>query len=113
MLNIETIKKNIIKKLKPLNPKEVILFGSYAYGQPTKESDIDLYVVTKDDFLPASFQENIEVKKKFIQALYELESDISFDIIVHTKAMNQKFKSLNSYFSRKIYSDGEILYAKY
>ena len=28
---------------------DVILFGSFAYGEPTEESDIDLYVVIKDE----------------------------------------------------------------
>jgi hypothetical protein len=51
-LNLEAIKKEIVEQLKPLDPEKVILFGSYAYGQPTEESDIDLYIVTKDDFIP-------------------------------------------------------------
>ncbi|MFN9942773.1 MAG: nucleotidyltransferase domain-containing protein, partial [bacterium] len=25
-----------------LNPEQVILFGSYAYGEPTEDSDVDL-----------------------------------------------------------------------
>ena len=40
--------------LAPLHPEKVILFGSYAWGRPTPDSDIDLYVVTQDDFLPAT-----------------------------------------------------------
>jgi tRNA nucleotidyltransferase (CCA-adding enzyme) len=51
MLDIEEIKSKIIKRLKPLNPNKIILFGSYAYGTPHKDSDIDLYVVTNDDFI--------------------------------------------------------------
>ena len=42
MINIEKIKLDIVEKLKPLNPYKIILFGSYAYGSPTKDSDIDL-----------------------------------------------------------------------
>lgn len=29
------------------NPEKVVLFGSYAYGKPTEESDIDLLIVKK------------------------------------------------------------------
>jgi len=32
--------------LAPLCPEKVILFGSRAWGEPTEDSDIDLYVVT-------------------------------------------------------------------
>jgi len=29
--------------------EQIYLFGSYAYGTPQKDSDLDLYVVLKDD----------------------------------------------------------------
>ena len=44
MIDIEEVKKEIIEKLKPLNPEKIILFGSYAYGTPDANSDIDLIV---------------------------------------------------------------------
>jgi predicted nucleotidyltransferase len=41
------IKKQIVEKLMPLNPEKIILFGSYAYGTPTVDSDLDICVVRK------------------------------------------------------------------
>ena len=38
---------NLIKKLKPLNPEKIILFGSYARGQTGPESDIDLLIIKR------------------------------------------------------------------
>ena len=35
----ESIKNEIISNLQVLDPEKVILFGSYAYGNPTKDSD--------------------------------------------------------------------------
>lgn len=49
MMDIDELKQAILER--------VILFGGYAYGNPTEDSDIDLYVVTKDDFVPASSRE--------------------------------------------------------
>ena len=46
-MDIEKIKQDIIKKLEPLNLDKVVLFGSYAYGAPHKDSDIDLIVHSK------------------------------------------------------------------
>jgi len=40
MIDIETLKAEIIERLKPLKPEKIILFGSYAYGTPAEESDI-------------------------------------------------------------------------
>ncbi len=109
MLDIEEIKSEIVERLKPLNPDKIILFGSYAYGTPHRDSDIDLYVVTNDDFLPKNFQENMNIKLKVIKILDELTDKIAMDIIVHTKKMNERFIELNSYFARTIYTKGEVL----
>lgn len=44
--DIEVLKEIILEKI----PTEQIwLFGSYAYGTPTKNSDIDIYIVMKDN----------------------------------------------------------------
>ena len=48
MIDIEKIKSEIVEKLKPLNPDKIILFGSYAYGTPNQDSDIDLFLVKND-----------------------------------------------------------------
>ena len=42
------VKKQIIEKLMPLEPVKIILFGSYAYGTPTADSDLDICVVRKE-----------------------------------------------------------------
>lgn len=45
--------KNIINQLKSYNSEKIILFGSYAYGKPKKNSDVDLIIIkkTNDPFL--------------------------------------------------------------
>ena len=45
MVDIEVLKHEIVERLKPLNPDKIILFGSYAYGIPTEDSDVDLFIV--------------------------------------------------------------------
>jgi predicted nucleotidyltransferase len=45
MVNIEELKPKIVEALKPLKPNKIILFGSYAYGTPNEDSDIDLMMV--------------------------------------------------------------------
>jgi len=58
----EHIQKKIIEKIKKENPQKVILFGSYASDKYHADSDIDLYIVTNDRFLPRSFKEKMDVK---------------------------------------------------
>ena len=77
--------------------EQIYLFGSYAYGTPHKDSDLDLYVVLKDDFplrdLDAGLQIRIAIdrkksmpvdivakkKKDFVNRL----DDITLERIVH------------------------------
>lgn len=109
MVDIEVLKHEIVERLKPLNPDKVILFGSYAYGTPTEDSDIDLYVVTKDEFIPQNFREKSTLTKTISRAIRDLRRTYAIDLIVHTKAMNDKFKTINSSFSRELLSKGQVL----
>jgi len=43
---INLLAKTIIKKF---NPQKIFLFGSYAYGNPAADSDLDLCIITKLD----------------------------------------------------------------
>jgi predicted nucleotidyltransferase len=48
MLNIERIKPKIVEALMPVSPIKIILFGSYAYGNLTEDSDLDVLVVEEN-----------------------------------------------------------------
>lgn len=102
----EDFKKQLIERLRALNPERVILFGSYAYGHPHIDSDIDLMVVLKDDFMPGSFGENMQIYLKVSASIRELKRKFPIDLIVYTKPMYEKTMELGSSFSKKIFSDG-------
>jgi len=110
MINIEQIKHEIVQRLKPLNPNQIILFGSYANGTPHQDSDIDLYVVTNDNFIPQTFKENMNLKLQVSRTLKDLQKIIPIDIITHTKKMHQNFLELNNSFSKEILQNGIKLY---
>jgi predicted nucleotidyltransferase len=107
---IDNILSNIVERLKPVGIEKLILFGSYAYGTPTDNSDLDLLVVTGDDFIPANFKEKSELYLKVAGLLRDIEKNIPIDLIVHTKKMYRTFLNLNSMFCRKIEKDGVVLY---
>ncbi len=100
----------IVEKLKTIRPYKIILFGSYAYGVPNKDSDIDLIVVLDTEKIPESFQENMDNKLLVRNTLWELSTKISIDLIVYTKPMYKKFNELGSMFSREILQKGKVLY---
>ncbi|HCY40863.1 MAG TPA: hypothetical protein DHV48_05830 [Prolixibacteraceae bacterium] len=93
-----------------LNVIKVILFGSYAKGTQSADSDIDLLVVTNDDFVFESFAEKMKVKTQIANALNPLRKYVDIDLIVHTKPMFDKFIELDSGFKREILSSGSVIY---
>lgn len=105
-MNIEDIKKEIIVCLKPLNPEKIILFGSFARGNPDKNSDIDLYVVTSDNYMPRNWTEKSEIYLKVLNRLSDIQDIIPVDLIAHTRPMHEKFIALDSIFSKTILRDG-------
>jgi len=96
--------------LKPLNVRKVILFGSYAKGTQTDESDIDLLVVTDDNFVFDSFSGKMAIKIKIAQALTPLRKIAGIDLIVHTLPMHDQFIKLNSGFKKEIFNSGSVIY---
>lgn len=105
----ESVKNEIIENLRTIDPAKVILFGSYAYGSPNQDSDIDLYIVTKEDFIPATYEENLQIKKRVYLALSKFRKKYASDILVHTLPVHQKFIELGSSFSKEIMQKGIIL----
>ncbi len=79
MVNIEELKPLIVEKLKPLNPSQIILFGSYAYGTPTQDSDIDLYISK------ANKEEHLDAKAMVKLRVLMRDYKIGFDVIAGTQ----------------------------
>ena len=100
----------IVERLKPLDISKIILFGSYAHGKPHRDSDIDIYVVTNDDYIPNNFEERIKLKLKVASALKELQRIIPIDIITHTKKMHEEFIKMDGGFGQEILRKGIKLY---
>lgn len=69
-----------------------------------------MYIVTKDEFIPQSFEENMQIKLKVSRAIKDLQNIIPIDAITHTKAMSRRFAEIGSSFSKEIFDKGILLY---
>ena len=105
----DELETQIRDALAPLHPEKVILFGSYAWGQPTEDSDIDLYVVTQDDFMPATWRQKRDIVRAVSNRILDLRTRYSIDLLVHTKPMHRKFVEIDSSFARQIMNEGTRL----
>ena len=102
----ENVKDQIISNLRSLDPEKIILFGSYAYGNPTEDSDIDLYIVTKNSDIPSSFSDKIKLRVQISDLLNPIRDRFPLDIIVHTLPMYKRFMELGSSLSQTIRTKG-------
>ena len=112
MIDIEAVKKDIVERLKPLDPVKIILFGSYAYGKTGEASDIDLIVVTRDDYIPENFKEKSAIHNKVASAMQDILQEYPTDLITHTKKMHDLFLKSDSFFAREIWDKGVVLYER-
>jgi predicted nucleotidyltransferase len=84
-----------------LNAQKVILFGSYAEGQPTEDSDVDFLVIA--DFQGRSVDQSVDVRM-------HLNPPFPMDIIIRTPEMIQKRLSMQDTFIDRILKQGKVLY---
>jgi len=111
-IQLKGLTTRIVSELELLGIERVILFGSHAEGTASENSDIDLLVVTSDDFIPQSFNDKKTITLKVNNALSFIRDRYPLDIIVHTRPMYQLFLKQNSAFQREISSKGIVLYEK-
>ena len=102
----------LVENLKTTGPEKIILFGSYANGNPDEGSDLDILVVTGDDFIPSNFSEKSKIYLKIASTISDIRKKIPVDLIVHTKEMHKKFIELDSLFAKELLTKGIVLYEK-
>ncbi len=109
MVDIEKLKPIIIEKLKPLNPDKIILFGSYAYGTPNEDSDIDLFLLKDDLTLEETRYYQREARKRLldIRRIYKTNG---IDILA---APTEYIKQREDYFYKvDILQNGKVWYER-
>ena len=87
-------------------PEKIILYGSYAYGKPTEDSDIDLFIVKETD--KRRVDRFVEVKR----LIYEPGRRISILPLVYTPKEVQERLALGDGFVEEVLTRGEVLYAR-
>ncbi len=102
--------RQIVERLKQVKPYKIILFGSYAYGQPEINSDIDILVVTSDNFIPKNYEEKMRITLNISRLISDIKAKHPIDLIVHTLPMHKKFIELGSMFAKEIQTKGKVIY---
>ncbi len=104
----EAVKKEIRRIVsvivKKHNPEKVYLFGSFAWGRPRRDSDLDFLVVKKG--IKSMRRAALDIDRDF------LDRKMAMDIIVYSPDFLRKRLFLEDPFAEKIVAQGKILYEK-
>ena len=99
---IPFIRSLILDSVKPGTIKKIYLFGSYAYGRPTKKSDIDLCVIIGNDLDRSG--EYLKIARNLF-----LNDIIPADVLVYNEKIFYDIKNPNG-IKNTILTKGKILY---
>jgi len=101
---IPLIRSLILDSVKPGTIKKIYLFGSYAYGKPTKKSDVDLCVIIGNKLIRSRTNINLKI------ALSLFDNDIiPADVLVYREKFFYDIKNPNG-IKNTILTKGKILY---
>ncbi len=98
---LEGIRRVTQQVVEQFHPQKVILFGSYAHGQPTEDSDVDLLVVMDIDEPPLHMAAKIAAT---------IEHPFSLDIVVRTPTEFAAAVQRKGVFATEVATKGVTLY---
>jgi predicted nucleotidyltransferase len=100
----ETIQEIVRRIVEAFAPHKIILFGSYAHGTPTPDSDLDLLVIMESSDSPALRSTKVA---KVARPRY-----VTLSAIVRTPAEIKRRLEMEDFFIREILEKGRLLYAR-
>jgi uncharacterized protein len=98
------IRRAAQKLVDELQPEKIILFGSFAYGQPTIDSDVDLLIIMRTHLRPHAHS---------MQASEVLSPrPFPVDLIVRTPVEITERLKIGDCFIEEIVTKGKVLYER-
>jgi predicted nucleotidyltransferase len=98
---IDTVVDHIVTHF---NPEKIILFGSYAYGNPKPESDVDLLVIMETP------KGELETSVAIMKSLPP--HGFGIDILARSSNVIAKRQAQGDWFLIEVISKGKILYER-
>jgi predicted nucleotidyltransferase len=112
IMEIIGVLNDLIDSLMASDPYKIILFGSYANGNETENSYIDLMVILDNNDISKTYKER-QNKKLYIRKLVrEVNYKKALDILVYSKEELKKIKEYGNYFIDEIEKTGKVIYEK-
>src|SRR5712691_4919735 len=98
MIERSRIQAFVDEMVRQFRPKRVVLFGSYAYGQPNEDSDVDLLVI-----MPHQGHSAVQAA----EILKRIRAGFPVDLIVRSPQAIRQRLAMDDYFITEILEQGE------
>ena len=99
-----SLRKEIIRRLvDEFDPEAIYLFGSYAWGRPEEDSDLDLMVIVQE-----SQQAPVQRAVRAYRSLRDLR--VPIDILVKTRVEFDRYRPVHASLEAQIAEKGILLY---
>ncbi|MHB8844781.1 MAG: nucleotidyltransferase domain-containing protein [Nitrospirota bacterium] len=99
----KTIEAVADKIAREFHPEKIILFGSYAWGKPGPDSDVDLLIIKSTD-------DTRKTAREIDGAIFP--RPFSLDIIVYDPRQVARRRDAGDFWMNDILSKGKVLYAR-
>lgn len=106
MITEEQIQAIVHRIVTGYQPDRIILFGSYAYGTPTEDSDLDLLVIKAGDA-----RRKIDRIVEISGLAHAIPDAPAMDILVLNAAEEERARQIRFIVEHKALRDGRELYA--
>ena len=101
----ESVEQIVQRLVEGLQPEQIILFGSYAYGQPTEGSDLDIMIIVSASPDPPHRRD-----QKAYRCLRGIKTPK--DLMVLTRDEFERQARITTSLARRIKERGKVLYER-
>jgi predicted nucleotidyltransferase len=109
---MKKIINELVQSLKPSDPYKIVLFGSYANGTETPDSDVDLMVILDNNDVAKTYEERSNKKLRIYKLVRDINYKTALDILVYSKEELKMLKNYGNFFIDEIEKKGKVIYEK-
>jgi predicted nucleotidyltransferase len=111
-MEIDKTINDLINSLKSSDPYKIVLFGSYARGNPREDSDIDIMVILDNNDVSKTYKERLNKYLSVQRLVREINYKFALDILVYSKEEFKLVKDYGNYLIDEIEKTGKTIYEK-
>jgi predicted nucleotidyltransferase len=102
----------LIEAIKQAAPYKIILFGSYADGTATEDSDIDILVILDDCDVAKTYEERLKKRLRINKLVRNINYKVALDILVYSREEYRIVKNCGNYIIDEIEGKGKTVYER-